>query len=176
MRRQRHAKRMSLRLAAVVACVVLASSIPGSAGTAQDVASPLHPTRLAFGDFLAPFDSDHSFTLEGNGWPTFIGTWNIDDEQIDLLSTQGGPGCDGTGRYRFRTEGTRLHLELASDDCMPRRMILDGSNWRPAGEDEIAPERHVVRTAAERSSALSTPANAAGSWPSFRGTRAGWLC
>ncbi len=173
MERQRHAKWMILGLAAAVAAVVLASNIPGSAGTAQDVASPLPSTRLAFGDFLAQFDSDHSFTLEGNGWPTFIGTWNIDGAQIGLLSTQGGPGCDGTGRYGFRTEGTRLHLELASDDCTPRRMILDGSNWRPAGEDEIVPERHVVRTAAERSSALPSPANAVGSWPSFRGTRAG---
>jgi outer membrane protein assembly factor BamB len=163
---------MPLSLATVITAILLAAAIPGGARTSQQVGTPLPSTPLAFGDFLAHFDSDQTFTLEGAGWPTFIGTWSTEGARLQLHSTQGGPGCEDPGRYGFQIEGTRLHLELDSDTCNPRRMILDGSNWRPAGEDEIVAGRSVVHTSTDRPLELPVPGDAAGSWPSFRGTQA----
>ena len=125
-----------------------------------------------FGGFVARFGSDQTFTLEGEGWPSLGGTWKRDGARVELLSGEGPGGCDGPGRYRFRIAGSRLSLELDSDDCVPRRMILGGSTWRPAGETEVVPERRIVRTAGESSPLPSDAGTSLGSWPSFRGPQA----
>ena len=41
--------------------------------------------------------------------------------------------------------GTRLTFDLVSDACVPRRMILDHSTWRPGGESDPIPERRASR-------------------------------
>src|SRR5205085_1780496 len=48
----------------------------------------------------------------------------------------------------------------------------DRSTWRPADEQEPAPVRRIVRTAAPDASPLPGAGNASGSWPSFRGPNA----
>jgi outer membrane protein assembly factor BamB len=53
-----------------------------------------------------------------------------------------------------------------------RRMMLDRSTWRPIGDVDPAPDRHIVTTPAEPRPAIPDPAPATGSWPSFRGVRA----
>jgi outer membrane protein assembly factor BamB len=65
-----------------------------------------------------------------------------------------------------------LSFSLVSDDCVPRRMILDRSTWVPVTTKKSIPERRITRTAGARPPSRSNPENDAGSWPSFRGTNA----
>jgi outer membrane protein assembly factor BamB len=133
-------------------------------------APPQFPSGpLAFGGFHARFASDGTFTLEGEGWPSFRGVWKSESAQIELVLAEGPEDCRRPGRYRFQLEGSRVRFELVSDECTPRRMILDRSTWRPAGETRSAPERTILRTASEKPPLLPAAANPGGSWPSFRG-------
>ena len=124
---------------------------------------------LVFGGFSARFGSDGSFGIEGEGWPTFRGSWKIDGDRVELLSTGGPGGCDGPGSYRVRTANQHVIFELVTDACRPRVMILDKSEWRPATEPEAIPPRTISRTTAPSRAALPPAAPATGSWPSFRG-------
>jgi outer membrane protein assembly factor BamB len=69
-------------------------------------------------------------------------------------------------------DGTHVRFALVSDDCPPRRMILDRSEWRPPGEAVVAPARKIVRSGPERSPRFPDPAPEQGSWPAFRGRHA----
>ena len=51
-------------------------------------------------------------------------------------------------------------------------MILDRSEWRPAGETLQIPERRITRTVAPGQHQLPRAAAPTGSWPSFRGPQA----
>ena len=73
------------------------------------------------------------------------------------------------GRYRFRVDNRRLSLALVSDDCVPRRMILNDSTWRPQVTRGAAAARRIVRTGAPGAASCAQAASAKGSWPSFRG-------
>jgi outer membrane protein assembly factor BamB len=132
-------------------------------------AAPFPTTPLQFGFFVARFGADGTFTMEGQGWPSFKGTWNVEGTEVTLLTTGVERGCEGAGRYRFAVTGTRVAFTRVADDCQPRRMILDRSTWRPVGEPEPTPERRIVRTAATKAISLPKAAAADGSWPSFRG-------
>ena len=66
--------------------------------------------RLAFGAFVAQFGPDGTFTLDGEGWPPFKGTWKSDGAQIELLVPQAREGCTGPGRYRISRRGHARHL------------------------------------------------------------------
>ena len=66
----------------------------------------------------------------------------------------------------------RLSLALLSDDCVPRRMVLKDSTWRPEGAEEVVASRAIVRRGPTRPPALSQATSAKGSWPSFRGPHA----
>ncbi len=72
----------------------------------------------------------------------------------------------------MRVEGTRLLLTVVADDCVPRRMILHDSTWRPDGDRPAIPDRKIVRRGPERTPKLPVAAPAKGSWPSFRGPNA----
>ncbi len=126
--------------------------------------------QLSFGAFSARFAPDLTFSLEGEGWPPFKGSWKADGDQIELLVPRGARGCDGPGRYRFRVDGGHVTFDLVSDSCEPRRMILDRSAWRPAEEARFVAARRIERTVADRKPLLQPKAgDGAGSWPSFRG-------
>jgi outer membrane protein assembly factor BamB len=154
---------MSVLVRVLVALGLVASTLqPGSIPT----------TPLTFGVFAARFADDGTFSLEGAGWPSFKGTWKVADGHIELLSPDGPGGCDGAGRYRFETDGTRLSLHIATDDCKPRRMILDRSRWLPVGELEPMAARTIVRRSAPRRDSLPEAGSSAGSWPTFRGPTA----
>jgi outer membrane protein assembly factor BamB len=131
-------------------------------------APELPSTPLVFGFFTARFEPNGNFTLEGQGWPAFRGTWTQQVAEIQL-ATPDVRDCAGPGRYRIQIDGSRVRFDLVSDDCTPRRMILDRSVWRPAGEVEGPQPRRIVRTATERPGALPDAGSASGSWPSFRG-------
>jgi outer membrane protein assembly factor BamB len=130
-------------------------------------------TPLAFGVFSAEFRRDGTFSLAGEGWPAMRGRWSVDAGEMTLALDGPPRGCDDAGRYRFTVAGTRISFALVEDACTPRRMILDRSEWRPAGEALPVPERRITRTAVPgASAALPRPAPAAGRWPSFRGPNA----
>src|SRR5262245_18232745 len=107
---------------------------------------------LTFGFFTGSFETDGNFVIRGRGWPDLVGNWKVDGTEIQLTMAQAPADCRGAGRYTFRTDGIHLSLDLVSDNCTPRRMILARSTWRPVGEPEPIPERHIVRTAGERRS------------------------
>jgi outer membrane protein assembly factor BamB len=138
----------------------------------QQTTSPIPSGQLSFGTFTARFVPDGTFTLEGEGWPSFNGSWKADGGQIELLVPKGADGCDGPGRYRFRVDDRHLTFDLVSDGCEPRRMILDRSTWGPAGAARVVAARRIERTVADRSPLRAKAGDGAGSWPSFRGPRA----
>ena len=134
-------------------------------------AKPPLPTGspLRFGFFTLQLEADGTFTLAGQGWPTFEGTWMAEGSEIAVQSPGGEKECDGPGRYRFVAEGRRVTFSLVSDACTPRRMILDRSDWRPPDEPVVVPPRRIVRSGPAASPRLSAAAPDKGSWPSFRG-------
>jgi outer membrane protein assembly factor BamB len=140
------------------------------AGAQHPLSPPAGPLR--YGVFSARFAADSGFTLEGPGWPAFKGTWKIDAGELEVLTPGAGKGCDAPGRYRVRRDSTRTILDVVSDNCTPRRMILDRSTWRPGDEPDPVPPRTIALTAAPRPAPLPEAAGEAGSWPSFRGPRA----
>ena len=135
-------------------------------------AQQLPGTPLQYAAFKARFAPDGTFTLAGPGWPAFNGTWKADGSEITLQTTGGPPACAAAGKYRFEVSGTKVALKVVQDECVPRRMILDASTWRPEGEAVPIPERHIVRTGPERPPTLPQAAPEKGSWPSFRGPNA----
>jgi outer membrane protein assembly factor BamB len=156
------------------AILLVTASLTASAfgAIAQQTSAPLPATPLHFGAFVAHFRTDGTFSLEGDGWPPFNGTWRVDGTLIAISTTGGPPGCATTGRYGFRLADTRLTLEIVEDACTPRRMILDGSVWRPAGAPDPLPERPITRVTMPRRAPLPSAAPDAQGWPSFRGPQA----
>ena len=159
-----------LALVFVTGIVSICASIPAAIGRQTDVRVPSQPLR--FGVFVARFDAGGTFTVEGDRWPTLKGDWKSKGDEIEL-STPGGPdGCQGSGRYRLRTDGSRISFDLVSDDCTPRRMILDRSTWSPASEAKIKTPRRIVWAKGARAPTRPDPNTSKGSWPSFRGAQA----
>ena len=153
----------------VVAVVVVAGAVLGASTTAQQ--SPIPSAPLTYGFFTLHFSADGSFTLKGEGWPTFVGTWKADSTTLDV-ATPAVEKCETPARYRFHVDGNRLRLELVTDDCTPRRMILDRSAWRPVGESDVIPPRRIQHSPTIPLPPLPRASSSAGSWPSFRGTSA----
>jgi len=151
-----------MRIVTVIAGILLALLAPQP--------SPMPSGPLVFGAFGARFGADGVFTLEGQGWPAFKGSWKAAGDQVELVTPGAAGGCDQPGRYSFATDSAHVTFVLVSDPCTPRRMILDGSTWRPSSEAVKIPERKIVRTSAPgRAAPPSSPASSRGSWPSFRG-------
>jgi outer membrane protein assembly factor BamB len=156
----------------LTAILSLAAALSSGALTAAQQTPTLPSAPLKYRVFSTAFEPGGKFTLQGAGWPAFAGTWKADDHELTLTTTGGPPACAEPGRYRFRIDTTRVLLTVVADACPPRRMILDGSIWRPEGEPEPIPERRIVPTGPDRPATLPAPAPAAGSWPSFRGPNA----
>jgi outer membrane protein assembly factor BamB len=152
----------------ILLAAALVASIP--AIEAQQ-ATPIPSGPLKFAAFSARFGADGSFAIEGPGWPAFKGTWKRAGGEVELLTPGAAGGCDATARYRVSVDKGHVTFDLVSDACMPRRMILDRSTWRPSDEVVPVPVRHIVRTPGPaRAIPAATPET--GSWPSFRGPRA----
>ena len=134
-------------------------------------ASAVPSTPLRYGFFTLKFSADGAFTLQGQGWPTFNGSWTANKDELTVM-TPAVQDCSGQGRYRFRLDGTHIVLTLIEDPCAPRRMILHDSTWLPDGEKPAIPERRIVRTGGDAGAKLPAAASSKGSWPSFRGLNA----
>jgi outer membrane protein assembly factor BamB len=134
--------------------------------------STLPSGPLVIRAFTLRFDPAGTFTLAGEGWPSMAGTWTASGRDVTLQSTAGPDGCSRPGRYAFAIEGPRVTFNLIADDCVPRRMILDRSEWYPPGVRPPADPRRIVRTPGTAKGTLPPPARGAGDWPSFRGREA----
>ena len=154
-------------------CFVLL--LMGSAVFAQQVITPIPSTPLRFGAFVARFDPGGTFTLQGQGWPALNGNWKTNGSVVELTMSGGPGGCDGSGRYEFSVAGDsnkRVSFKLIADECVVRRMIVDGSRWAPAAEARVVPVRHIKLTPGAKLPSRSDQKNSNGSWPSFRGPQA----
>ena len=138
----------------------------------QQASARLPTYPLAFGAFAARFDAGGTFTIQGQGWPALSGSWKAQGDRIDLTTSGGPGGCNGPGRYRFQIANRRLTFELVSDDCAPRKMILDRSTWSPAGEPASRPPRRFVRTNSGRLPPRAPAVSSKSAWASFRGPQA----
>jgi outer membrane protein assembly factor BamB len=161
-----------LWLVLVLAIGIVCTSGSRSAGASQQADVQVPSSTLTFGVFAARFDSGGTFTLEGDRLPSMKGNWKSKGDEIELSMPGGPDGCDGIGRYRLRVDANHVSFDLVSDNCMPRRMILDRSTWSPAGEVKNTSSRRIVRTAGARAPARPDPNTPKGSWPSFRGPQA----
>ena len=156
-------------VARLIAAFVCSAAVAVLAGQT----SPQLPSApLQYGAFTIRFASDGSFTIVGKEWPPFNGAWTVEQDEVTLTTAGGPQECAQPGRYRFRVENRRLSLALLSDDCVPRRMVLKDSTWRPEGAAEVVASRAIVRRGPTRPPALPQAASAKGSWPSFRGPHA----
>lgn len=175
-------KRLAVAMFAI-GIVAMSASRPADARQQPDVQVPSY--AMKFGAFVAKFEAGGTFTLEGVGWPKLVGNWKSKGDEIELaITTPGGPkGCDGPGRYRIRLDGNHLSFDLISDECTPRKMIIDRSTWVPGTEAKVIPPRRIVLTAGTGApskthggrpdpKAANTPNASSGIWPSFRGPQA----
>ncbi len=156
-------------------CIVLALMFVCVASSAQQSSNQLPTHPIKFGAFIAKFDQAGTFTLQGQGWPAMSGKWSANGSVVDLLMPGAPNGCDGAGRYEFVVESksrTRVSFKLVSDECVPRRMIFNGSVWMPADEAKAVATRNITLTSGARVSSRSNKKNSIGSWPSFRGPQA----
>ena len=133
---------------------------------------PLPTVPLTIRDFTLQFDPAGTFGLAGAGWPSMSGKWTVTGREVTLQVTEGPQGCTGAGRYAFEVAGARVSFAAIADDCEPRRMILDRSNWLPRGVEAPRAERRIVRTDGAAKVALPKPVSTPGAWPSFRGLEA----
>jgi outer membrane protein assembly factor BamB len=147
----------------------LVSALVASAPLAQQTL-PRGP--LVIRAFTLRFDPAGTFTLSGDGWPSMAGTWTTSGTDVTLQLPNGPDGCAGPGRYRFAIDGARVSFTLIADDCTPRRMILDRSQWWPPGVQPAVEARRITRATGTARGALPPPARGAGHWPSFRGHEA----
>ena len=159
-----------LGLAAALAIAIAGASKPVGASRQTDAQLPSGP--LKFGVFAASFGPDGSFKLEGDRWPTLSGNWKLKGDEIELVTSKAPKGCEGSGRYRVRTDGKRVSFELITDDCTLRRMILNNSAWSPAEEAKVIPARHITTKFSARPPKRPEPGATDANWPSFRGTQA----
>jgi outer membrane protein assembly factor BamB len=165
--------KLGFALALAIAIVAASASRPAGASQQTDVQLP--STSLKFGAFVARFDTDGAFKLEGAGWPALSGNWKRTGDELELVAAKAPKGCEGPGRYRARLEGKRVTFNLVADDCVPRRMILNGSSWAPAEEAKVIAPRRITITAntnGARPPKRPEPNASNGSWPSFRGLQA----
>ena len=96
--------------------------------------------------FTLRFEPAGTFTLSGEGWPPMAGTWTTSGNEVTLHNTTGPKDCMNPARYAFTVDGARVGLSAVADDCKVRQMILNGSQWLPAGTSPAAAARRIVHT------------------------------
>lgn len=157
-------------IALVFVGLTIVCLLSGASGQTANAQMPTSP--LSFGDLLAKFATDGTFTVDWSGRPALKGSWKSEADQIELINSQKEGRCVSPGRYRFRVEGSNVRFDLISDECKMRRMILDGTVWSPPGTPKVVAERRIVLTAAAHPRSLPRATNERGNWPSFRGPQA----
>lgn len=132
-------------------------------------AQALPSDPLVIRDFTLQFDPAGTFTLTGAGWPSMAGSWQASGDHVTLVLQKPPKDCANPGVYRFSVDAPRVSFALVADDCVPRRMILDRSEWLPRGVTAVVAERRIVRIAGPARGPLPAAAPGTGNWPQFRG-------
>jgi outer membrane protein assembly factor BamB len=158
------------KLGFALALAIAAAFAAKPAGANQQADAQLPSTPLKFGVFAARFDAGGTFKLEGAGWPALSGNWTRKGDEVELVTAKAPRGCEGAGRYRVQRVGSHVGFAVIADDCVPRRMILHGSDWSPAEEAKVIPPRRITHKASARPP--KNPEPSAANWPSFRGAQA----
>ena len=127
---------------------------------------------LVIRDFTLQFDPAGTFSLAGAGWPAMSGSWTSSGDQVTLVLQNPPRDCANPGVYKFSLDPPRVSFSLVADDCQPRRMILDRSEWLPRGLTAPIAPRRIVRTTGTARGPLPPAARGTGHWPQFRGTEA----
>jgi outer membrane protein assembly factor BamB len=135
-------------------------------------AQALPSDPLVIRDFTLQFDPAGIFSLTGAGWPSMAGTWQASGDHVTLVLQNPPKDCASPGVYQFSVDAPRVSFALIADDCVPRRMILDRSEWLPRGVTERIEARVISRVAGSARGPLPPPAPGEGHWPSFRGHEA----
>jgi outer membrane protein assembly factor BamB len=149
--------------------IVMAIAVAASSLAAQ---SPLPTHPLVIRDFTLQFDPAGTFSLTGAGWPSMSGSYTIDSNEVTLVLQKPLKDCGDPGVYRFAVNASRVTFALVADNCMPRRMILDRSEWLPKGVTVPIAARSMTRVTGPARGALPGAAPGSGHWPSFRGAEA----
>jgi outer membrane protein assembly factor BamB len=150
------------------ALVALMCALSGYA-TAQ---SKLPSDPLVIRDFTLQFDPAGTFSLTGAGWPSMAGSWTLSGNEVTLSLQNPPKDCGNPGVYKFSVDTPRVSFALVKDDCTPRRMILDRSEWLPRGVTVNIGPRAIRRAAGSVRGPLPPVAPGGGHWPSFRGPEA----
>lgn len=158
------------RFTTLAALVYLAATAGLFAQAPQKLTLPDVP--LVYGMINAHFRADGTFTMGGGGWPQLTGTYTVTGNDVQLTLVKPPNGCAEPGRFTAQVDGTTVRFTMVADACMPRRMILTDSVWRPEGAPVVHPPRRIVRTGPARAPELPPASSADGSWPSFRGPQA----
>lgn len=161
-------RRQSFRHRAGIALAVFSTAL--IVGLSAQTTLPGGP--LVIRDFTLRFDPAGTFSLSGAGWPSMAGIWTTSGREVTLQLKDGPKDCSGAGRYTFAVDGPRVSFSVITDDCVPRRMILDRSEWFPPGMRPAAAPRRIVKTAGNAKGPLPAVARGTGHWPSFRGHEA----
>jgi hypothetical protein len=122
----------TLRVAGVALGAALAVGAAGAGSAPQSEsgrAASLPAAPLSFGAFTATFAQGGAFSLEGQGWPAFKGTWSVTGGTVEIVTPGGPKGCTDPGRYAFKVDGQRVAFSLQSDSCELHRMVFDRSTW-----------------------------------------------
>jgi outer membrane protein assembly factor BamB len=148
------------------------AALVSAGGSVMHAAQTLPSGPLVIRDFVLEFNPAGTFSLSGAGWPTMTGSYAVAGADVTLQLVNGPEGCTGPGRYTFAIAGQQVSFTATADECTPRKMILDRSNWLPRGVTAPRAERRIVRTAGTAKGPLPKPLAASGAWPSFRGPEA----
>lgn len=160
-------------LGRAAAALLALAAAPASSQQDTLVAGPLR-----FGAFEARFHPGADqrpahFEIEGQGWPSFTGTWHLDRDRLILTppgSRADAEPCDRAATYRVEViDGAHLRFDVEEDECRPRRMVLHRSQWRPADAEVVLPERKIVRTTHASPSTVPDAPETSVTWPGFRG-------
>ena len=117
-----------LNRTALVSTVALIA-VAGALVIAQP--SPFPSTPLRYGFFTMTFGADGTLDIVGKeAGSSMKGTWKVENDEL-VVTTAGGPrgGCEGTGRYKFQTTGTRVMFTAVSDTCVLRQMVLNATTF-----------------------------------------------
>jgi outer membrane protein assembly factor BamB len=151
-------------------CVAIALTALTAPLHAQE---PIPTGELAWGTFLATFSESEGFSIASDMGP-MAGALTIEGDEVTVAFTGEAPfpGCEESGRYRYRVQDGVLHLTMLADTCEMRGLIFDGSAWRPSDQPYSYAAREIKVTAADSVVELPAPSSSDGSWPSFRGAGA----
>lgn len=94
------------------------------------VAQGKFPTgTYANGQFAITFNDDGTHSVSADGKVVVKGGYTATQDQIALTDKEGDYACPGTGKYKWKVEGTSLKFEKVEDDCDGRAAAMSGSTW-----------------------------------------------